>query len=101
MANDDAGLETVMLSGPATLYESAEIRETLLAAVSEGKDFLIDLETTGPWDLAGLQLLVSCVASGRKEGRSVRLANVPRVCVEIAESSGLSDWLASVTDSFF
>jgi ABC-type transporter Mla MlaB component len=89
-----------MLSGPATLYESAEIREQLLAALSEGKDLRIDLETSGPWDLAGLQLLISAVASGRKSGQLVRLSHVPRGFVEIASRAGLSGWLSSVTDSF-
>lgn len=91
---------TVVLSGPATLYESSELRETLLAAVIEDKPLCIDLETSGPWDIAGLQLLVSAVASGRKAGHPVRLLNVPRVCAEIAERSGLSDWLNAAADSF-
>jgi len=94
------GFDLVTLSGPATLYELAEIRETLLSAMTEGRDLLIDLEPSGPWDLAGLQLLISAVALGHKMGLSVHLVNVPRVCVDIAERSGLADWLASVTDSF-
>ncbi len=94
------GFGMVSLSGPATLYELGELRELLLAALIEGKDLHIDLETSGPWDLAGLQLLISAVASGRKMGQSVHLVNVPRVCVEIADRSGLSNWLVSVTDSF-
>ncbi len=91
---------TVTVSGPVTLYESSEVRETLLAAVAEGKALSVDLETSGPWDIAGLQLLISAVASGRKLGGSVRMVNVPRVCTEIANRSGLSEWLHEVTDSF-
>ncbi len=100
MSLGDLGFHTVALSGPATLYELSEIRETLLAALAEGKDLRIDLETSGPWDLSGLQLLISAAASGRRAGQAVRLANVPSVCAEIAERSGLSDWLSSVTDSY-
>jgi len=100
MAVGDFGFNTVALSGPATLYELSEIRETLLAALAEGKDLRVDLEMSGPWHLAGLQLLVSATASGRKSGQSVRLANVPRACAEIAGRSGLSDWLNGVTESF-
>ena len=92
-------MSTVVLSGPATLYESSELRETLLAAFGEGKDLVIDLETSGPWDLAGLQLLIAAVVSGEKSGSSVRLANVPGVCTEIAERSGLLEWLHGVLDS--
>ncbi|SIO45292.1 ABC-type transporter Mla maintaining outer membrane lipid asymmetry, MlaB component, contains STAS domain [Singulisphaera sp. GP187] len=100
MSLGDLGFQTVSLSGPATLYELAEIRESLLAAIAVGKDLRIDLETTGPWDLAGLQLIISATASGRRAGQAVRLVNVPRVCVEIAERSGLSNWLTGVTDTF-
>lgn len=89
----------VQLSGPMTLYESTEIRETLLAALAEGRDLSVDLETSGPWDLSGLQLLVAAVASGRKAGLAVRFARVPRVCVEIAERCGLEAWLLDLTDS--
>ncbi len=96
----DLGVNLIALSGPATLYESSEIRETLLTALAEGKDLRVDLETSGPWDLAGIQLLISVTASGRKSGVSVRLVNLPRACSEIAERSGLSDWLNAVTDSF-
>jgi ABC-type transporter Mla MlaB component len=100
MSFGELGLNLVTLSGPATLYELSELRETLLTALGEGKDLRIDLETSGPWDLGGLQLLVSAVASGRKTGQSVRLVNVPRVCAEIAERSGLSSWLKDMADSF-
>jgi ABC-type transporter Mla MlaB component len=100
MSVGDLGLNLVTLSGPATLYELTELRETLVTALAEGKDLRIDLETSGPWDLGGLQLLVSAAASGRKTGQSVRLANVPRVCAEIAERSGLSPWLKDMADSF-
>jgi anti-anti-sigma regulatory factor len=100
MSAPDVSGHLVQLSGPITLYESNELRETLLLALSEGEDFAVDLETSGPWDLAGLQLLIALIASGRKLDRRVRLVHVPRVCLEIAERSGLDDWLRTVTDSF-
>jgi ABC-type transporter Mla MlaB component len=97
---DDFDAHTVALSGPVTLYESAEVRETLLSALAEGKPLRLNLETSGPWDLAGLQLLVSAVASGHKAALAVRLVQVPGVCREIAERSGLGQWLAAATESY-
>ena len=91
--------DIVQLSGPITLYESNEVRETLLAAIGEGRDVVVDLETSGPWDLSGLQLLVAAVASGQKGGTKVRFAQVPKVCTEIAERCGLHSWLRDLTDS--
>jgi ABC-type transporter Mla MlaB component len=100
MVLDDLHASTLVLSGPATLYESSEIRETLLTALTEGKDLRVDLETSGPWDLAGLQLLISSEISGRKSSLAVRLVHVPRGCAEVAERSGLTDWLKNVSESF-
>lgn len=97
MTADEPGARTLVLSGAVTLYESSEVRETLIAALAERKDLRIDLETSGPWDIAGLQLLVSVVATGRRAGQSVRLVHVPGVCREVAERSGLTDWLAGVS----
>jgi anti-anti-sigma regulatory factor len=91
---------TVTLSGPKTLYESSEVRELLRSELEGRESLLLDLETSGPWDLAGLQLLVAAVASGRQRNVQVRLVNVPSVCTEIAQRSGLDDWLKEHADSF-
>jgi ABC-type transporter Mla MlaB component len=87
--------KTVVLSGPVTLYEVLAVRETLRTAISEGNHLRIDLLDSGPWDLAGVQLLISCTKSAESRNRAVRLVNAPRGCVEIAERAGLSDWLAA------
>ncbi len=91
---------TVMLSGPVTLYESTDLRELLMSSLSTGQDLRIDLETSGPWDLAGLQLLVSVVNSAKKLDVSIRFAHIPGVCVEIAGRSGLRDWLDVHAESY-
>jgi ABC-type transporter Mla MlaB component len=98
MAAEPSEDTTIRLTGPITLYEVATVRETLRAALAEGKPVRIDLSDSGPWDVAGLQLLISCVQTGRIQDQRVRLANTPKVCAEIAERSGLADWLHSVED---
>jgi ABC-type transporter Mla MlaB component len=100
MSADESSAHTLILSGPMTLYESNSVRETLLAAVEEGKELRINLEASGPWDVAGLQLLIAAVASGRKAGHVVRFERVPGVCRAVAERSGLLPWLTEVADSF-
>ena len=90
--------KTILLTGPVTVYEVATVRETLRDALAEGKPVRIDLSDSGPWDVAGLQLLISCVKSGRLRGQEVRLGNVPRPCTDLAQRYGLSDWLRSVVD---
>ncbi len=98
MAVERPDLKTIALEGPATIYEASAHRETLREALADGKDLRIDLSDSGKWDLAGLQLLISCVKTAERQGLTVRLARVPRVCAEIAERSGLSAWLAAISD---
>jgi ABC-type transporter Mla MlaB component len=87
-----------LLTGSVTLYEVTAVRETLRIALSEGKPLRLDLSDSGPWDIAGLQLLISCVKSGRQRGQEVRIINVPQPCADLAQRYGLSDWLRSVGD---
>jgi anti-anti-sigma regulatory factor len=98
MAGDPDDFKTILLTGPITLYEVAAVRESLSTALAEGKPLRIDLSDSGPWDLAGLQLIVSCVKTARLRDREARVTNVPKVCAEIAERSGLVAWLQSVQD---
>jgi ABC-type transporter Mla MlaB component len=98
MAVEPTEVKTILLTGPITLYEVAAVRETLRMALAEGKQLRIDLADSGPWDLAGLQLLVSCVKTARSRDREARLINVPGTCAEVAERAGLSGWLRSVRE---
>ena len=100
MASPRDAATTVMLSGPVTLYESTDLRDSLMSALSAGQDLRIDLETSGPWDLAGLQLLVSVVNSAKKLNLTVRFVHIPGVCVEIAGRTGLRDWLDAQAESY-
>jgi anti-anti-sigma regulatory factor len=98
MAVEPTEVKKIVLTGPITLYEVSAVRENFGRAVAEGKPLRIDLGDSGPWDLAGLQLLVSCVKTARSQGCEARLINVPRVCAEIAERSGLTRWLRSAQE---
>jgi ABC-type transporter Mla MlaB component len=90
--------KTVVLTGPVTLYEVSAVCDTLRGALVEGKPLRIDLSDTGPWDLAGLQLLISCVSTARNRDLAARLVGVPASCASVAERSGLSDWLKTVRE---
>jgi anti-anti-sigma factor len=95
MAVEQTEYKTLRLTGPITLYEVSAVRESLRKALAEGKQLSLDLSDSGPWDLAGVQLLVSCMKTARDRDRQARLINVPNGCVEIAERSGLAEWLRS------
>jgi ABC-type transporter Mla MlaB component len=98
MAVEPVEENTILLTGPVTLYEVAAVRERFRAALVDGKALRIDLSDSGPWDIAGLQLLISCVRSGRQRSQEVRVVNAPRLCADPAERSGLAEWLRSVGD---
>lgn len=89
---------TLVVSGPLTMAEAPRWREALLAALEGGEGLRIDLATAGPWDLAGVQLLLAAIATGRSNGRAVRLARVPKVCATILDRAGLADVLAGSID---
>ncbi|WP_255376976.1 lipid asymmetry maintenance protein MlaB [Planctomyces sp. SH-PL62] len=91
------GPKTVALDGPVTIYEVAGLREAFREALAEGVDLQVELDESTKWDLAGLQLLISCVQTAKADGRSLVLAKIPRSCVEVAERAGLSDWLESAS----
>lgn len=96
MAAEPIDEKTILLTGPVTVYEVGTVRETLRDTLAEGAPVRIDLSDSGPWDVAGLQLLISCAKSGGERGQVVHVVNAPRACVEMAERSGLSEWLRSV-----
>ncbi len=98
MAIEETVIKTLVLTGPITLYEVSAVCESLRVALSEGKSLRIDLSDSGPWDLSGLQVLISCVQSARNRDLQVRLAGIPEVCAQVAERSGLSGWLHSVRE---
>jgi ABC-type transporter Mla MlaB component len=98
MTVDPTEVKTICLTGPVTVYEVAAVRELLRTALAEGKPVRIDLSDSGPWDFAGVQLLVSCVRSGAHAAGKVSLAGVPTGCEDIATRSALAGWLASVRE---
>ena len=51
----------------------------------------------GPWDLAGVQLLLATIASGKRAGRPIVLARVPNVLIAVVERAALRDQLAAIT----
>jgi ABC-type transporter Mla MlaB component len=98
-SNPDEAAGTVSISGPVTITEAAHWRAVLLAAFERGTTVRIDLAASGPWDLCGVQLLISAVATGRQAGRPVELVAVPGVLWSLVEQAGLTAALAGSVSS--
>ncbi len=86
---------SVAVTGPVTRAEVEWWRGAILEAMSRPGPLRIDLAASGPWDVSGLQLLLSVLRTPRKAADSVRLTRVPRVVLAIAERAGVADVFAS------
>lgn len=99
---ESAAAATIEISGAVTLAEAPRWRDALLAAFATGKPVHVRLANAGPWDLAGLQLLISAVATARETGQALALLDFPKSASKMAERGGLSDAfravIASVSD---
>jgi hypothetical protein len=82
-----------------TIYEAADWREQFQGNLEPGTALDVDLHTSGPWDIAGLQLLVSLVRTGERQDIPVRFLLVPASCRDVARRSGFANWLKSYTGS--
>jgi len=86
---------TLTVTGPVTLTEAPRWREAILKAIEHDSP-RIDLAASGPWDLAGLQLLIAAIRSGR----GVRFCRVPGVVVAIAARAGVVGRLGEAVDDY-
>ena len=82
------------VEGPVTLEEASRWRHSLLAGLAETTELRLDLATSGPWDVAGLQLILSALATATKTGKSLTLDRVPGGFLSVAASAGASELLA-------
>jgi ABC-type transporter Mla MlaB component len=98
--NPKARVTTVEVSvtGPVTRDEAVRWRDAFSDGLARGPGLRIDLADSGPWDVAGVQLLLAAIASGRRLGRPVVLAGVPGVLRGVAERAGVLEPLAAVAE---
>jgi ABC-type transporter Mla MlaB component len=96
--NPGQAVTTVVVTGPVTRAETARWRDAFSDGLARGRGLRVDLAGSGPWDLAGVQLLLATMASGRRSGWWISLARVPNVLKVIAERAALLDLLATITE---
>ena len=90
-------MTTVEVTGPVTLAEVAQWRDTLSASLTRSQGLRLDLAGSGPWDLAGVQLLVATIASGKRAGLPIVLTHVPNVLIAVVERAALRDQFAAIS----
>jgi ABC-type transporter Mla MlaB component len=84
---------TVAIRGPVTLAEVPRWHQVLLAALEAGQPVQLDLGGSGPWDAAGLQLVLSTITTARRSGVALRLDSLPGVFRAVVEQAGAGTWL--------
>jgi ABC-type transporter Mla MlaB component len=88
---------TIAVTGPVTRAEVGQWRSAFADGLSRGRGLRLELAGSGPWDLAGVQLLLATIASAQRAGGPIVLAGVPNVLTAVAERAGLLDPLAAIT----
>lgn len=77
-----------------TLAECGPLRLSILDAMAKGGPLHLDLASTGPWDLAGLQVVLAAVKTVRGQGRSATLEHVPDGFLDVVEKAGCKGFLS-------
>ncbi len=88
----------IVVTGPLTRDEVGRWHESFAEGLVQGRGLRIDLSGSGPWDLAGVQLLLAAIASGRRTGWPIALASMPAVLTTIAGRAGLQDRLEAYAE---
>lgn len=87
------GAVQLALGGPMTIYEAAEHKRELLAALAAGGGLELDLSGVDEIDTAGLQLLVLARREGARTGQPVRITGHGPALTEALGCYGLSHWI--------
>lgn len=72
-----------------TIFQVADLRDKLLAEISTEKKTVIDLGELHDFDVAGLQLLVSCIRTAKDTGKEIEFGNVSESLCQSAASVGI------------
>jgi len=77
-----------------TKAEVVRWRDALSETVARGQNVRLNLAESGPWDIAGLQLMLALIASCDRAGLHLALTAAPQVFVTVAERAGVLDRFA-------
>lgn len=84
--------QTLRIEGEMTIYQAAEIKQTLLAALVQHDALDIDLSAVTEIDTAGLQLLVAAKKSAQDRQKELHLTAHSEAVVEAFELLDLSGY---------
>ena len=86
---EEEGRLIVSITGSITVYEVAEVRDGLLAALMRGSEVTLALDAVDACDTAGVQLLLSTARALEKGGQGMRVTGVPDAVSQAMERIGV------------
>ncbi|WP_286757768.1 STAS domain-containing protein [Ralstonia sp. RL] len=85
-------LHPLRIEGEMTIYQAAELKQTLASALRQGEALEIDLSAVGEIDAAGIQLLIAAKKSAQAAGKELRLVAHSDAVVEAFELLDIGGW---------
>ena len=82
-----AGL--LKVAGSMSIYETAALRDVMLAVIDSPKGLTLDLGDVAECDTAGVQLLCSACITARKRGKPFHIHSLSNAVTEAMEGVGL------------
>ena len=86
---DGSAMVRVTVVGSMTIYEAAEHKAELLAALADAAELEVDLGGVDEADTAGLQLLLLTRREADRAGQPLRIASLSPVMSEVLQRYGL------------
>jgi len=80
----------IAIDGELTIYTALELKNTLLAGLSENEELELDLSGVGEIDAAGLQLLVMIKQQAAVLNKTLSFSGHSPVVVDLLDLSGLA-----------
>lgn len=77
--------------GEMTIYQAAELRESLLVQLSTATEVVLDLSAITEMDSAGLQLVLATQAEARANQKPFRVSGASEVVRSLMAVYGLTD----------
>ena len=82
----------VRIDGELTIYQAAELKDALLAALAAADVLELDLSGVTELDTAGVQLLMVLKRAARAQGRTLRLLGHSPAVLEVFDLLNLGGW---------
>jgi anti-anti-sigma factor len=90
---------SLRIEGEMTIYQAAELKQALLAALEQDEEVEIDLSAVSEIDTAGVQLLIAAGKTAQAKQKRLRLAEPSAAVTDVFKLFDLDGWIDGGTSS--